>query len=110
MKRRFKNYYEWCCLSFPEYREFWTEQMFDNKISIDGIKFDSYEELEIFNYLKSKFKNIEYIGNSHHKNSAHSFKTYYNGENTTFCPDMVIHTEGKLIYIEYYGMYEENHK
>ena len=117
-KKRFNSYYEWVCLSFPEYKDYWTPQMFDEAVAYDGTKCDSKQEMLVYEFIKRKlnFKYFKHIGRN--KSGKYTFKLgdEYNYER--FCPDFIleyIDLEGikiklkKPLYVEYYGMYYPNH-
>lgn len=117
-RKRFKNYYEWACLSFPEYKDIWKPEDFNIIISSDGKIFDSYEERDVYEFIKSQpiFKYIKSIGKN--RSGKYVFKPN-NDKYGSFCPDFVIEyieidskkfKLKKPIILEYYGMYEENHK
>jgi len=108
-KNRFNNYYEWCCLSFPEYSSDWKLSDFETCVAFDNTVCDSLEEMGVYEKLKRFEPKIQYIGSK--INSRHTFIGKYNNKKCRFCPDFVIEEiSDKPIYIEYYGMYEENSK
>lgn len=117
-KKRFKNYYEWACLAFPEYKDIWTKEDFNMIVSKDGTVFDSYQERDVYELIKSQsaFKYIKSIGKN--RSGKYIFKPD-NSKYSSFCPDFVIEyiqigckkiKLQKPIIIEYYGMYEDNPK
>ena len=113
-RNRFNSFHEWAILSFPEYKDFWTKEMFNIIESYDGYIFDSYEEKYVYEYIKNNvFEHIVPIGRKRvgkyifvDKNSIYS----------KYCPDYVVEyieidskkvKLNKPIIIEYYGMYDE---
>lgn len=115
-RKRFSNYYEWACLSFPEYKDKWTIDNFEKITSTDGNVFDSYQERDVYEYIQNYtlFKYIKSVGKM--RTGKYTFKIK-NSKYTRFCPDFVIedifykNEKSKLqkpIVIEYYGLYQEN--
>lgn len=101
---RFKNFYEWACLSFPEYKSEWKLSDFSHFIASDGTVCDSNDELLIYDFVQKTLKlPIEAIGTK-----IISEHTFYpkNGFEKMYCPDFIINDE---IYIEYFGMYTEKY-
>ena len=117
-KGKFKNYYEWACLSFPEYQDIWTPQMFGNSVAYDGTICDSKEEMMVYEFIKKEmnYNYFKHIGRK--KSGEYTFKLKNNDYNyKTFCPDFVLeyidfeNIKFKLekpLYIEYYGLYHPN--
>jgi len=119
-KDNFQSYYEWSCLSFPEYSDTWKPEDFGGTYAFDGAKCDSIQEKITYEYIKRDL-GFEYIMSmgSKHKGShiIEVDKEIYGFKKC--CPDFIIerifknNKEVKLnktIYIEYYGMYLVNHK
>lgn len=119
-KGRFKNYYEWACLSFPEYSEKWEVEDFDIILATDGTELDSYQEKSIYEFIQgvSEFRMIKSIGRN--KIGKYIFDVSEISEDyKKLCPDFVVEklfiggkvkVMNKPIIIEYYGMYEDDHK
>lgn len=108
-KSHFDNYYQWCCSAFPEYEHLWNPNDFNVFITSDGFVCDSFEEVEIYEFIKNemKIKSIKPIGVEY--KSEHSFVLSNEGRGRWYTPDFVIFPEcGKVVYIEYFGMYVEN--
>lgn len=113
-KRKFKNYYEWACLAFPEYKNKWKPEDFNIICSFDGFIFDSYEEKSVYEFLKKYYVTKDIIPIGRVRNGDYIFK---DKNNKIYCPDFVInnityknekiHLKKPLI-IEYYGLYEPN--
>lgn len=112
-RNRFDNFYEWAILSFPEYKDSWTKDSFNIIESFDGFIFDSYQEKDVYEYMKNKevFKYIKSVGRN--KSGKYVFKSD-DINYKTYCPDFIIeyvYLDGskiklnKPIIIEYYGMY-----
>lgn len=87
----------------------------------DGNIFDSQEEREVFEFIKSipEFKYIRCISRNHKKEGKYIYKPKDNIKYSTFYPDFVIEyvevngTKIKLknpIILEYYGMFNPNRK
>lgn len=117
-RKRFSSYFEWACLAFPEYQDYWKLEDFEKCVAFDGARCDSKQELMIYEYIKKNdvFSNLKYMGNKHSGN--HIFKAEFNGNPTKFCPDFIVeelNIRGKVfkltkpIIIEHFGMYEETH-
>jgi len=118
-KHRFKNYYEWLCLAFPEYKDEWKKEDFKIIVAKDGNELDSFEERDVYEYIQSEyiFKFVKPIGKT--RSGKYTFKLDETYEYEKFCPDFVIEyiykdnkkiKLSKPIIIEYYGMYEELNK
>jgi hypothetical protein len=118
-KKRFDSYYEWACLSFPEYSNYWTTQMFSNNVAYDGSKCGSKQEMLVYEFLKKdlNFKYLKNIGNQ--KTGKYTFKLDKTYDYERFCPDFVLEyiekdnikiKLNKPLFIEFYGMYMENNK
>lgn len=118
-KHRFKNYYEWLCLAFPEYKGNWKKEDFNIIVAKDGTELDSFEERDVYEYIQNNdiFKYIKPIGKS--RSGKYTFKLDESYEYERFCPDFVIEyiykdnkkiKLSKPIILEYYGMYDENNK
>lgn len=118
-KHRFKNYYEWLCLAFPEYKDNWNKEDFKIIVAKDGTELDSFEERDVYEYIQSQeiFRYIKPIGKA--RSGKYTFKLDESYEYERFCPDFVIeyiHKDNKKvklskpIILEYYGMYDENNK
>ncbi|MED2945330.1 hypothetical protein P4284_24025 [Bacillus swezeyi] len=108
-KSHFDNYYQWCCSAFPEYKSLWQPNDFNVFITSDGFICDSLEEVDIYEFIKNemKIKHIQPIGVDY--KSEHSFVLSNKGRGRWYTPDFVISSEwGKIVYIEYFGMYVEN--
>lgn len=106
-RKRFNNYYEWACLSFPEYKKLWKLTDFYDYIALDGAVCDSLEEVEIYEFIKFKLciENIKSIGTIFE--GEHIFRLPENSKDKWYCPDFVI--DGKeIVYIEYFGLFTEN--
>jgi hypothetical protein len=114
MKNRFKNYYEWCCLSFPEYNDYWCLDDFEDKAILGNILFGSNKEKSLYEYIKNIFglNYIKAIGNK--RSGKYVFILPEESEDNKYCPDYVIEYINidnkkvlleKPIYIEYYGFY-----
>ena len=114
-RRKVKNYFEWACKAFPEYADKWTEKQFGIIKSVDGFEFDSYQEKDIYEFIKFEkgFKYIDSIGRNRGKGKF-IFQLDDSYEYKQFCPDYVIefiddkNIKKKLlkpIIIEYYGYY-----
>lgn len=105
LRKRFKNYYEWACEAFPEYKHLWKKEDFGIFIAFDGSICDSYEELQIYEFIKKELNlNIEAIGSRHYDNE-HVFSPN-NKKDKWYIPDFFI--KDKNVYIEYFGMYTDN--
>lgn len=118
-RKRFDSYYEWCCLSFPEYSDCWTPRDFDECVAYDGARCDSKQEMMVYEFIKRELnlKYIQAIGNK--RSGKYTFELDETYSYERFCPDFIIeHLEmngekaklKKPIILEYYGMYEENNK
>ncbi len=117
-KKRFNSYYEWACLSFPEYKDYWTPQMFDDNVAYDGTKCDSKQEMLTYEFIK-KDMNLTYLKHIGRKKSGeHTFKLSDEYDYERFCPDFVLEyidyndikiKLDKPLYIEYYGWYAPAH-
>lgn len=108
-RKRFNNYYEWACLSFPEYKNQWKLTDFYDFIAQDGTICDSLEEVEIYEFIKFNLgiENVKSIGTLFE--GEHIFKLPENSKDKWYCPDFII--EGNQnVYIEYFGLYTENPK
>lgn len=115
-KNRFKNYYEWCCLAFPEYAKYWSLKDFEECIAFDDTKCDSKQELMVYEFLKRDM-NIKYLKNiGKNRTGKYIFEVNDISKYKKLCPDFIIEYDNnrnklnKPIIIEYYGMYEENNK
>lgn len=116
-KNRFDNFYEWAIEAFPEYKDYWTKEMFNIIESFDGYIFDSYEEKYVYEYIKNNA--FEYIFPVCRKRKGNYIFKDKNSKYTKYCPDYVVEYLNigkekikldKPIIVEYYGMYEENCK
>jgi len=116
-KKRFKNFYDWCCEAFPEYANYWIPEDFGLCVAVDGAICNSLEERVVYEFIKYRC-NIEYIeaiGNKH--SGKHVFILPYEHEDNKYCPDFVVEYINDIsnkkikfeipIYIEYYGLYSE---
>jgi hypothetical protein len=113
-KKKFKNYYEWCSNAFPEYKNNWNEQEFGIIASRDNYIFGSYEEKEVYEYIKFNMdlQFIKYIGNS--RKGKYCFELENLKEYKYFCPDFaieyILYKDKKIkllkpIIVEYYGFW-----
>ena len=110
--RKFTSFYEWACLSYPEYSKEWTPEDFGLCLAYDGVKCDSKQEIMVYESIKRDL-NVEgicAIGSTH--SGKYTYK--YNGINK-MCPDFVIDNYKdielvKPIIIEYYGLYLKNYQ
>ena len=117
-KKRFANFYKWCCKAFPEYKNYWIPEDFGITVARDGAILNSLTEKTVYEYIKYDI-NLEYlkaIGNI--RSGEHIFILPEEHEDNKYCPDFVIEylninnikvNINKNIYIEYYGMYTEYH-
>jgi len=110
--RKFSSFYEWACLSFPEYEQYWTPEDFGLCMAFDGTKCNSKQEIMVYETAKRDMEIQEFcaIGSTH--SGKYTFK--YNGVNK-MCPDFVIdcynNTDlAKPIIIEYYGLYIKDYQ
>ena len=110
--RKFSSFYEWACLSFPEYEQYWTPEDFGLCMAFDGTKCNSKQEIMVYETAKRDMEIQEFcaIGSTH--SGKYTFK--YNGVNK-ICPDFVIdyynNTDlAKPIIIEYYGLYIKDYQ
>lgn len=114
-KGKFKSYYEWACLAFPEYKDKWTENDFGMIVAKDDIILSSHEENNIYEFIKYDMclKYIKFIGNERNGKYRYSLKDMSDYKYT--CPDFVIEYVDidnkkvkldKPIIIEYYGYYK----
>jgi hypothetical protein len=105
---RFNNFYEWACLSFPEYKDVWKLDDFYSYIAKDGAICDSLEEVEIYEFIKYNLgiNEIEAIGTSFKGDFIFNLPNNY--KDKWYCPDFTIKKENETIYIEYFGLYNEN--
>jgi hypothetical protein len=106
-KGKFSNFYEWACLSFPEFKNSWRLEDFYKFIAKDGSVCDSLEEIKIYEFIKYELgvENIEAIGTLFKGDFI--FKLPKNSNDKWYCPDFVI-KYNKPIYIEYFGLYTDN--
>lgn len=89
----FVDYYDFLKFCYPTYN-FIKD---DFKI-IDGQKFDSFEEADVYNCFK-QYKDIKIKKN---------YKKYFNEEETEFyIPDFILLYKDIKIICEYYGLYKE---
>ena len=110
--RKFTSFYEWACLSYPEYSKEWTPEDFGLCLAYDGVKCDSKQEIMVYESIKRDLNidGICAIGSNH--SGKYTYK--YNGINK-ICPDFVIDNYKdielvKPIIIEYYGLYLKNYQ
>jgi len=118
-KERFDSYYEWGCLAFPEYADYWTPQMFGSTVAYDGVKCGSKQEMLVYEFAK-KDMDLAYFKSIGNKRSGeYTFELGDEYEYERFCPDFAldyidVDTKKikltKPIIVEFYGMYFENHK
>lgn len=107
-RNRFDNWYEWSIKSFPEFKDIWNIEDFYSAVAYDGTIYDSKEEMLVYESLKKVFTNIEYIGRIKSKTSDHVFQIEMDDMCRSVHPDFYISTDGRPLYIEYYGMYNES--
>jgi hypothetical protein len=114
-RKYFKTYYEWACLSFPQYSNSWKPEDFGTTYAFDGVKCDSIQEKIIYEFIKKELniKNIISTGKKHSGEHIITVdKTIYGF--IKCCPDYIIEYTNnnckvnKPIYVEYYGSYSEN--
>lgn len=116
-KGKFKSFYEWSCLAFPEYRDYWNEKDFGMIVAKDNTVLSSFQEKEVYEFIKYNlnFKYIKFIGNKRNDKYTYSLKDI--SDYKSACPDFVveyIQYENKKIklekpiIIEYYGYYQPN--
>jgi hypothetical protein len=117
-KKRFKTYYEWCCLSFPEYKDVWKPEDFGDTYTYDGIKCNSIEEKMLYEYIKRDLGYIYIKSIGINRKGKYTYKLDNSYDFQMFCPDFVIEyinfnnkklLLNKPIIIEYYGLYNEQH-
>jgi len=118
-KNRFNSYYEWGCLAFPEYADYWTPQMFGSTVAYDGTKCGSKQEMMIYEFAKIDLS-LNYFKSIGNKRSGEFvFELGDEYEYERFCPDFALEYIDvdtnkikltKPIIVEFYGMYFENHK
>lgn len=118
-KHRFTDFYEWICLSFPEYKDIWKKEDFGMITAKDGTTLDSFAERDVYEFIQSNdiFKFINPIGKK--RSGKYIFKLNEDYDYGKFCPDFVIEYVfinnkkiklSKPIIVEYYGMYDKNSK
>lgn len=104
-------------ITFPEFKNEWTQKDFNIISSYDGNEFDSRQERDVYEFIKlnDNFKNIIPI-NRQRKVGKYVFNLGDEYEYDRFCPDYVVETidiSGKTfklqkpIIIEFYGLYSE---
>jgi transposase-like protein len=116
-KKIFESFYEWACLSFPEFKNDWNGELFGLCIAYDGTILDSKQEMMIYEYIK-KDLSLEYIKHiGSRRTGKYVFRLDDSYEYNKFCPDFVIeyiningkkHKLLKPILFEYYGLYQIN--
>jgi len=118
-QKRFDSYYQWACLSFPEYANDWTELDFGITATYDGEKCGSIQEKMIYEFIQRDC-NLKYFTIMSSKRSGNFvFKLGEDFVYKKFCPDFVleyIEKNGekvkliKPIIFEYYGWYSETNQ
>ena len=118
-KNRFDSYYEWGCLTFPEYSDYWTPQMFGSTVAYDGVKCGSKQEMLVYEFAKIDMDLTYFESIGQKRSGEYVFELGEEYEYERFCPDFVLDyisldskkiKLNKPIIVEYYGMYIENHK
>jgi hypothetical protein len=117
-KKRFDNFYDWCCEAFPEYASYWKPEDFGICLAFDGTRCNSLDEKIIYEFIKLDF-GLQYIkAIGYEKSGEHIFILPEDHEDNKYCPDFVVEyidknnikiKLDKPVYIEYYGLYTENH-
>lgn len=87
-----------------EYFDFIKNYNYNNAKIYNGVRFDSYQEKQVYRYI---FQNItQSIYKCNKKDGFYFFNSKYN-EN--YIPDFYIKIGNKFLIIEYFGMYNPNH-
>ena len=118
-KKRFNNYYQWCCFAFPEYANNWKYSDFESFVAYDNVKCGSHQEMMVYEFIKRDLEFNYLINIGHERSGNYIYQLDNNYKYKKFCPDFVleyIDIDNKKIKInkpvifEYFGMYDTNIK
>lgn len=110
MRKRFKNYYEWASLSFPEYSDQWNFRDFHKHVTCDGHVCHSSEEVDIYHFVKYNLKVESFTPIGTDVYGKYRFILPDNIKDTSYTPDFLFKIGEEDVFVEYFGWYVEKYE